>query len=113
MVVLELLAAGDGDGEGVADAYGAPEIQPLRHIYRAGAGEFGAQDRGDQGAAPHAVADHLAKLAGAGELGIDVGRIDIARHQGKEVDVARAQCPHELCVITHLNLVEGLVFYEL
>ena len=32
MVVLELLAAGDGDGEGVADAYGAPEIQPLRHI---------------------------------------------------------------------------------
>jgi hypothetical protein len=37
------------------------------------------------------VADHLAELARAGELRVDVGGVDVARHHREQVDVFGAE----------------------
>ena len=113
MVVLEALGAGDGDREGVADGDRAPELEGLAHIDGAGAGEFGAEDGRDQHAAPHGVAHHLAELARAGKLGVDVGRVDIARHHRKQVDVLGAQGADQVGGVADGDLVEGPVLDEI
>ena len=90
-----LRLAGDRDRDGVADAHLAREVQRLVDIDRAGAGELGAEHVRDQRAAPHAVRDDLAELRRAGVFRIDVGRIDVARHDGEHLDVFGPQGAHQ------------------
>jgi len=58
------------------------------------------------------VADDFAELAGAGEFGVDVGRVHVAGHDGEEVDVVGPQGADELGTVAHLDLVEGAVLDE-
>jgi hypothetical protein len=113
MIVLEALGTGDGDGKGVADGDRAPELEGLADINGAGAGEFGAEDRGDQHTAPHRMPDHLAELAGTGELGVYVGRIHIPRHDRKQVDVLGPEGADQMCGVADGNFVEGPVLDEI
>jgi hypothetical protein len=113
VVVLEALGTGDGDGEGVANGDGAPELEGLAHIDGARPRKLGAENGGNQHAAPHGVADHLAELAGAGKLRVHVGGVDVARHHRKKVDVFGAQGADQERGIAHGDFVKGPVLDEI
>jgi hypothetical protein len=113
VVVLEALGAGDGDREGVADGDRAPELEGLAHIHGAGAGN--SVPRMDEiSTLPHMrVADHLAELARAGELRVDVGGVDVARHHREQVDVFGAEGADQVGGVADGDLVECPVLDEI
>jgi hypothetical protein len=110
MVARELLFAGDGDGQRVADPHRLREVQRLILVHRARAGKLGSQHVRDQGAAPHAVGDHLAQHRRMRVLRIDVRRVDVAGHDGVHLDVFLAQRAHQQALSPTCDLVEGAVF---
>jgi hypothetical protein len=107
----ELLFAGNGDGQRVADPHRQREVQRLVDVHRARAGELGAQHVGDQRAAPHAVGDDLAQHRRMRVLRIDMRRVDVAGHDGVHLDVLLAQRAHQAALSPIFgDLVEGAVF---
>jgi hypothetical protein len=42
---------------------------------------------------------------------VDMGRVHIARHDGKEVDILHAQGTHQARGLAQLHLIKGPVFY--
>ncbi len=109
VVVVELARRRQRHGDGVAESDRAREMQRLVDVDGARAGELGAEHGGDQRAAPHAVGDHLLEHAALGVFGIDVGRVDVARHDGEELDVLRLEGADEGGAVADLDLVEGAV----
>jgi hypothetical protein len=63
LVVIEFLLGGHRDGDGVADRHRSRKMQGLVDQDGAGAGKLGAEHRGDQRSAPHAVGHDLAEHA--------------------------------------------------
>jgi hypothetical protein len=59
LVVIELAIAAHRHGQRVAHPYRAAEVQRLVDVDRARSGKLGAQQGGDQRAAPHAVGNDL------------------------------------------------------
>ena len=112
LVVVELLLAGHLHRDGVADLHRPREAQRLADVDGAGAGELGAEDRGDQRAAPHAVGDHLVEHRRVRVLRVDVRRVDVARHDGEELDVLGAQRAGQGRAVADLDLVVGAVLDE-
>ena len=113
LVVVEFLLARDLDGDGVADLYRAREAQRLADVDRARPGKLGAEHRGDERAAPHAVRDDLVEHGGVRVLGIHMRRVDVARHDGEELDVLRLERPGEDGALAELDLVVSAVLDEL
>ncbi len=87
LVARKLLAAGDLDREGVADAHRMRKMHRLVDEGGAGSGELGAEDVEHQRAAPHAVGDHLAQHRRIGLARIDMRGADVAGHHGVQLDV--------------------------
>jgi len=109
VVVVELARRRQRHGDGVAEADRAREVQRLVDVDGARAGELRAEHGGDQRAAPHAVGDHLLEHAALGVFGVDVGRVDVARHDGEELDVLRLEGADEGGAVADLDLVVGAV----
>jgi hypothetical protein len=59
------------------------------------------------------VADHLAELARAGELRVDVGGVDVARHHREQVDVFGAEGADQMGGVADGDLVECPVLDEI
>ena len=72
MIAREIFLAGDGDRQRVADPHRQREVQCLVNGYRARAGKLGAEHIGNQGAAPHAMGNHLAQHGGMSVFRIDM-----------------------------------------
>ena len=87
MVVVELARRRERDRDGVAQADRTREMQGLVYVDGARAGELRSEHGGDQRPAPHAVGDDLAKHAALGEFRVDVRGVDVARHDGEQLDV--------------------------
>ena len=109
LVVVELLLAGDLDGDLVADLDRTREAQRLADVDGAGTRKLGAEHGRDQRAAPHAVRDHFVEHRRVGVLGIDVRRVDVARHDGEELDVVGAQRAGQAGAVADLDLVVSAV----
>lgn len=95
VIVRKFLLTSDGHGQRVTDAHGALEIEGLADVDRPRAGKLRAEHIGNQHAAPHAMPDHFAEAGGTGVLGIDVGRIDVARQNGEHLYIVVAQGANE------------------
>ena len=113
VVVLEALGTGDGDGERVTNGDRTPELEGLAHVNGARPRKLGAENGGNQHAAPHGVADHLAELAGSGKLRVHVGRVNVARHHREQVDVLGAQGANQQRGVAHGDLVKCPVLDEI
>jgi len=112
LVLGILLDAGDRHRDRVAQRDGPREAQGLVEVDGAGAGQLGAQHRGDERAAPHAVAHHLVEEAFLGPLGIDVGGVHVGGHDGEELDVFGPEHAGELGTGADLEFVEGDVLHQ-
>ena len=77
--------------EGVTNAHGLGEVQHLLQVNGAGAGKLCAEQRRNQGSAPHAVGDDTVKQGVIGVLGIQVRGVGVAGHRGKSLDVGQRQ----------------------
>ena len=60
-------------------------------------------------AAPHAVGDDLVEHLAAGELFVNVGRIDVAGDRGKQDNVVAGEGAGDRGMIPHLDLVVDVV----
>ncbi len=76
----------DGGDHGVADLHRRLEVQRLRNVDGAGAGELHAEHRRDVGGRQHAVRDALLEHGRCRVVGIDVHGIPIARDIGERRD---------------------------
>ena len=109
--VRRLVAGGDpyGDLQRVADTHRRLERQRLPEVERPRPGQAGAEYGGDQRGTPHAVGDDALVLGRSGELGVDVRRVDVARHRGEELDVRGGQGALDRRRLADGDLVEGPV----
>ena len=104
------LGSGDGHCDSIAQADRFEEAQILRNIDRARAGEPRSQNSGDQRTAPHPMSDDAVKHACLGIGLIQMCRIDITGHDGKQRNVVLRQCAHQTCGFTDDDLIERSVF---
>ena len=100
---------GDADAQPVTDAYGREELERLRKVNGACAGQAVAQHRGNQRPAQHAVRDDALKAGGGGEVGVQMLRVDVARENGKQLDILFAERALNGVGVPHGNFVEGAV----
>ena len=91
VVVREHLFDRDRDGNGVADGDRFDKTDRLVDQDGAWAGKLRAQRGRDQRGAPHAVGNDFPEHAAVGKIPINDCRIDIAGHDGEELDVFSAQ----------------------
>ena len=87
----------------------AAEVQRLIEVDRAGSGQFGPKQRGNQRAAPHPVGDDLVEQIGLGVGLVDMGGIDVPGHDGEKLDVFAPQRSNQLGRLANLDLVECFV----
>ena len=113
MVRLVPRGHGDGDRQRVADAHRRVKLQRLPRVYRAGPWQARAEHRRDQRGTPHAVRDDAVEARRRGELGIDVLRVDVARHRGEQLDVRGGEGAFDARAVADRNLVEGAVADDL
>lgn len=108
-VVGEFLLDGQGQFDTVADADRAGVAQRLVNQDGARAGKLGGEDGGHQGTAPHAVRNGLTEHAAFRVFGVDGGRVDVARQDGKQLDVFRHQRAGQAGTIADSDFVEGFI----
>ena len=95
-----------GRGDPVADADRMKEAQVLTEIDRARPRQLCAQDRRNQPGLQHALSDNLMKHVRIGIGGIHMGRIDVARDDGEELDVLLRHCAGQACTVADRDLIE-------
>ena len=79
---------GAAGGDGVADLDRGLELEGLGKVDGARAGEFGAEDGGDEARREHAVGDAAAKHGGGGEFFVHVNGVEVAGDAGEGEDVS-------------------------
>ncbi len=105
----QFFACGHRGGHGVAQHHRVVERQRLIDVHRARPRQFGAEQVGQQHAAPHAVRHHLVKRRAAGKLLIDVRGVGIARHHGKSGNVGPGEGALQGGGVAQGDFVEGAV----
>ena len=73
-------------------------------------GQFGAEHRRNQRAAPHAMGDDLMKHVGLGIFLVNMGRVHVPGHDGEQFDILCFQLAREFGRIANFDFIEGLVF---
>ena len=109
--LLGVILGADGHrhSQCVANADGAREMQVLIDIDRAGPWKDGAQQRGDQSAAPHAMGDHAMEHRVVGVVSIEMRGVGVARNCGEGLNVRNGQLTREARSAADLDLVIGHV----
>ncbi|MPN18319.1 hypothetical protein SDC9_165679 [bioreactor metagenome] len=95
-VVVRIVLFGHGGGhrQRIAHAHGVRELQILRQVNGAGAGELCAEQRRDECAAPHAVRHHVVEQRALRVFGVHVRGVDVARDGRKGLDVLQRERAH-------------------
>ena len=104
-----LLAHRQRRRHGVADAHGMEEAQFLAEIDRPGPGQPGAEHRGDQAGAPHAVDDDVVEHIRFGIGRIDMCGVHVAGRGREQVDVALRDGVRQAGRLADDHFVEGAV----
>ncbi len=110
-MLLARLARGhrDADGQGVAHPHRMQESQGLGQIYGTWPGQARAQYGRNQRRSPHAMGNHAVELGRCGEFGIEVLGVDVARHDGKQLDILGAQRTFHGGAVAHGDFIESQV----
>ena len=88
---LVLAQYGGLDRQRIADPHGAREMQLLMQIDGAGPGKMGAQQSRNHRCRPHAMGNHPVEYRIIGIVGVEMGRIGVARHRCKGLDIGNGQ----------------------
>src|SRR5262245_33075322 len=108
-----LLFCCDFDGDAIAHSHRPPEAQVLTEVDCAWSWKNGSEDRRDECTTPHTVADHLAETTAHRIFRIDVRRIDVPGHDGKQCDVLLGKRALELGNLANLDFIKGAVLDKL
>ncbi len=100
----------NGGGDRIANTDRVAESQGLRQINRAWAGQHGAQHRGYQRAAPHAVRHDVMEHIAGGKVLVDMGRIDVTGDHGEQVDIGLGERARNGGAVANGNVVECPIF---
>jgi hypothetical protein len=109
MTAWLLLGHRDRHDDEIAETQGPTELQGLAQIDRAGTGQLGAEQGRDQRSAPQAVRDHFMEPAALRVVLVDVGRVDVARHDREQLDVPKRQATPQRGRVADVDLVERAV----